>query len=591
MTSLIGRRLGRYEIRAELGRGGMARVFSALDTQLQRTVAIKVLAAQLSLDDEFVRRFEREAQTAASLRHPAIVTIYDVGEQDGLHFIAMEYVAGRSLHSILEERTALGLGFAVRILEPVAQALDYAHSRGAVHRDIKPHNILIDRSGRVMLTDFGIAQTTDAESERLTRTGVFMGTPEYISPEQAEARRVDGRSDLYSLGVVAYEIVTGRVPFAGATPQLIVAHAQLPPPPPTSVAAYLPTELDEVLTKALAKRPERRYPSGAALVEALSAVAEHYATPLATREQLAALAGGPEASGGRQAAGGAGQAAGGGGRAAGGAGQAASGGAAAAGGGGRQAAGAASPGPAGPPRTGPTRPQSIPEPSRPIPARPQPSGAARPATAGQRPQPQRSGQRPQPYLAETSRRRSPTSSGAPVLLIGALLVALTLVLIFVVARGLASGPRFTIPSPTLAPPTPALQGTFVAVTNTPALLPSDTPTSQPSDTPTNTPAELATEPPLATAEPTTAPLPPTSPPPPPTQAPTLPPPPPTDTPAPPTDTVEPPSATPTDTVEPPSATPTPTDTATPTNTPIIETPVLSETATLVTPVTSLEQGP
>jgi eukaryotic-like serine/threonine-protein kinase len=246
VSNLIGRRLGRYEIRSELGRGGMARVYQALDTQLQRTVAIKVLAAQLSLDPEFVRRFQREASTAASLGHPAIVKIYDFGEQDGLHYIAMEYVAGRSLHAILEERTTLGLGFAISLLAPVASALDYAHSRGSVHRDIKPHNIMIDRAGRVLLTDFGIAQTPDADSERLTRTGVFMGTPEYISPEQAEARRVDGRSDLYSLGVVAYEIITGRVPFSGATPQLIVAHAQLPPPPPTSVAAHLPGELDTV---------------------------------------------------------------------------------------------------------------------------------------------------------------------------------------------------------------------------------------------------------------------------------------------------------------------------------------------------------
>ncbi|MEI8165468.1 MAG: serine/threonine-protein kinase [Chloroflexales bacterium] len=218
MTSLIGRRLGRYELRAELGRGGMARVYSALDTLLQRQVAIKVLAAQLSLDEEFVRRFEREATTAANLRHPAIVTIYDVGEQDDLHYIAMELVSGRSLHAIIEERTTLGLGYAVSLLDPVARALDYAHAQGAVHRDIKPHNILIDHDGRVLITDFGIAQTADSDGDRLTRTGVFMGTPEYISPEQAESQRVDGRSDLYSLAVVAYEIITGRVPFAGGTP-------------------------------------------------------------------------------------------------------------------------------------------------------------------------------------------------------------------------------------------------------------------------------------------------------------------------------------------------------------------------------------
>ncbi|NTV64662.1 MAG: serine/threonine protein kinase, partial [Oscillochloris sp.] len=293
MTNLLGGRLGRYEIRAELGRGGMARVYHAFDTLLQRPVAIKVLAAQLSMDPEFVQRFEREARTAASLRHPHIVTIYDVGEQDSLHYIAMEFINGRTLHSILNEQTTLGLGYAITILEPVARALDFAHTQGAVHRDVKPHNIMVDTSGRMVLTDFGIAQTPDADSERLTRTGVFMGTPEYISPEQAEARRVDGRSDLYSLGVVAYEIITGRVPFSGATPQLIVAHAQLLPPPPTSVLAYLPSELDIVLARALAKRPESRYPSGIALVDALRDVASRYKTPLASREQLATLVSGP----------------------------------------------------------------------------------------------------------------------------------------------------------------------------------------------------------------------------------------------------------------------------------------------------------
>ena len=290
MTSLIGRRIGRYEMRAELGRGGMARVYRAVDTLLQRQVALKVLAAQLSLDEEFVQRFKREATTAANLHHPAIVTIYDIGEEDGLHYIAMEYIAGRSLHAILEEQRTLGLGYAVSLLDPVARALDYAHGQGAVHRDIKPHNILIGLDGRVVLTDFGIAQTSESSRNRLTRTGIFMGTPEYISPEQADSQRVDGRSDLYSLGIVAYEIITGRVPFAGSTPKLILAHAQLPPPPPTSVLAYLPPDLDDLMLQALAKHPDQRYPSGSAMAEALRNVALRYGIPIATRDQLAALA-------------------------------------------------------------------------------------------------------------------------------------------------------------------------------------------------------------------------------------------------------------------------------------------------------------
>ncbi len=289
MSSGSGRRIGRYEVIEELGRGGMARVYRARDTQLQRIVALKVLAAQLSLDAEFIKRFEREARTAANLRHPHIVTIYDIGDDQGIHYIAMEYIAGRPLHSILEQYGALGLGYAIAILEPIAQALDYAHQAGAVHRDVKPHNILIDRNGRVVLTDFGIAQTQEADDQRLTRTGVFMGTPEYISPEQAEARRVDGRSDLYSLAVVAYEVIAGRVPFSGATPQLIVAHAQLPPPPITSFMPDLPTDLDLVLTRALAKRPERRFQTGAAFIAALREVAERNGIAPVSTSELAAL--------------------------------------------------------------------------------------------------------------------------------------------------------------------------------------------------------------------------------------------------------------------------------------------------------------
>ncbi|MDQ2998782.1 MAG: protein kinase [Chloroflexota bacterium] len=234
MTHLIGKQLGRFTIQEEIGRGGMARVYRAQDTQLKRTVAIKVLLPQLAVDPEFAQRFERESITAANLRHPNIVTIYDVGEQDGLHYIAMEYVRGHTLHAIIEARGALGLGYAITIIGPVAAALDYAHRQGAVHRDIKPQNIMIDVDGRVLLTDFGIAQAPDGSNtggERLTRTGIFMGTPEYISPEQASAQRVDGRSDLYSLGIATYEVITGNVPFSGATPQLIATHAQTLPPP------------------------------------------------------------------------------------------------------------------------------------------------------------------------------------------------------------------------------------------------------------------------------------------------------------------------------------------------------------------------
>jgi eukaryotic-like serine/threonine-protein kinase len=289
LTHLVGQQLGRYLVQEEIGRGGMARVFRALDSLLQRTVALKVLAPQLAVDPEFARRFEREAVTAANLRHPNIVTIFDVGEHNGLRYIAMEYVRGRSLHAILEERGALGLGHAIGIIAPVAAALDYAHNQGAVHRDVKPHNIMIDSDGRVLLTDFGIAQAPESSGERLTRTGIFMGTPEYISPEQASAQRVDGRSDLYSLGIATYEIITGKVPFSGATPQLIVAHAQNMPPPPSSVDPAQPHELDVIMARILAKRPEQRFASGAAFVEALRIVARKHGVAAATLAQLAAL--------------------------------------------------------------------------------------------------------------------------------------------------------------------------------------------------------------------------------------------------------------------------------------------------------------
>jgi serine/threonine-protein kinase len=519
----------------------MARVYRATDTYLQRTVALKILAAQLSLDPEFVRRFEREAATAAQLRHPAIVTIYDVGELDGLYYIAMEYIQGRSLHALLEERTALGLGFAIALLEPVAQALDHAHRQGAVHRDIKPHNILLNHDGRVLLTDFGIAQTSDADSERLTRTGVFMGTPEYISPEQAEARRVDGRSDLYSLGVVAYEIVTGRVPFSGPTPQLIVAHAQLPPPPPTSVLAHLPSELDLVLVRALAKRSDQRYATGAALVADLKQVAERYHIPQASTAQLAELA---QIS----------------------------------------------------PRMGPqprieVPPAQLPRPVAPQPRPPAPIGAPtlrptpaeRPPARPNNPTPARPNNpngrpaagRPSTRLAE---REAQTAWSLPVLVLGSILVLITLLLIFVVAQSLANNPPAARPTPGV--PTAAITVPIIPPTTEPTVTFSPTPSAAPTEQATLAPTEtLAPEP---TAQPTAPPASPIPPQPTTAPSPTLEPSPTaTDTPIPPSET---PTTEPTPTItETPTETATPTLTATPTVTPTEEPTAILPPATVVTP--------
>src|SRR4051794_12795323 len=286
---MINRRLGRYLIQQEIGRGGMARVYRASDSVLQRTVALKILAPQLSNDPEFARRFEREAITAANLRHPAIVTIFDVGEADGFHYIAMEYIAGRTLQAIIAQRGRLGLPLTVAVLGPVADALQYAHSRGAIHRDVKPHNIMVDSDGRVLLTDFGIAIGPDNGPERLTRAGTFMGTPESLSPEQVQGQPLTGASDLYSLAIVAFEALSGRVPFEGATPQLIMAHAYTAPPPITSVDPALPRELDTVFAGALAKTPQTRFASAPQFVDALRAVAQRLGMAPATKTAIAAL--------------------------------------------------------------------------------------------------------------------------------------------------------------------------------------------------------------------------------------------------------------------------------------------------------------
>lgn len=287
---LIGRQLGKYQIQQEIGRGGMARVYRATDTVLQRPVALKVLAPSLSADPEFARRFEREAITAANLRHPAIVTIFDVGEAEGLRYIAMEYIAGRTLNDVLEEVGKLPMPLTIAVLAPVADALDFAHNHGMVHRDVKPHNIMLDTDGRVLLTDFGIAIDPAESTERLTRTGMFMGTPEYISPEQAQAQPLGGRSDQYSLGIVAYEMLAGRVPFEGGTPQQIMAHVYQAPPQLTGIDRSLPPELDQIFGRVLAKDPTQRFERVGLLVESLRYVARRYGLPVATRDDLARLA-------------------------------------------------------------------------------------------------------------------------------------------------------------------------------------------------------------------------------------------------------------------------------------------------------------
>ena len=253
-----------YQIIEEIGRGGMAVVYKALQVSLGRYVALKILAPYLSADPELVKRFQREAKAAALMRHPNIVTIYDVGEADGYYFIVMEYVEGKSLKEYLRERGALPPKEAVRILKDVASALDYAHKHGFVHRDVKPSNVLIDgKTGRALLTDFGVVKALHGKPH-LTRTGAFIGTVRYASPEQIQEKRVGTRSDLYSFGIMAYEMLSGHLPFDGSVAAIMLAHVKHPPP----VLRDFP-ESNNVFRKALAKSPDNRYESALAFVDDL----------------------------------------------------------------------------------------------------------------------------------------------------------------------------------------------------------------------------------------------------------------------------------------------------------------------------------
>jgi serine/threonine protein kinase len=264
-----------YALDGEIGRGGMSVVYRARDLRLNREVAIKVLPPDLAMDTGIRARFTREAQTAAQLSHPHIVPIYDVGERDGLAYFVMAFLTGGNLGSLLTYDPRLPIEEVRRFMREVADALDYAHQRGVIHRDIKPDNILIDReSGRALVTDFGIAWAMEAAS-RLTATGIAVGTPTYMSPEQATGdRALDGRSDIYSLGVVAYQMLTGRVPFtAGNAMALLLKHVTEHPRPIQELRPDTPTAMSNAIERALLKSPEDRWPTAASLREALSSEA------------------------------------------------------------------------------------------------------------------------------------------------------------------------------------------------------------------------------------------------------------------------------------------------------------------------------
>jgi tRNA A-37 threonylcarbamoyl transferase component Bud32 len=256
--------LDRYEVGRLLGAGGMAEVFEGRDRLLARRVAIKVPLSQHARDPEFAQRFRREAQAAASLSHPGVVAVYDTGTEDGTHFIVMEYVDGRTLKEVIRAEAPLYPDRAAEICADVCSALAAAHARGLVHRDVKPANIMLMPDGRVKLMDLGIARV--AASETATQTAAMLGTAQYLSPEQAQGQAVDYRSDLYSLGCCLYEMLTGTVPFRGATPVAIAyRHVREDPTPPRLLNPDVPPSLEAVCLKAMAKRPEDRYQTAAEL--------------------------------------------------------------------------------------------------------------------------------------------------------------------------------------------------------------------------------------------------------------------------------------------------------------------------------------
>ncbi len=248
---------GRYKILKRLGSGGMATVYVAEDQELGRRVAIKILNSKHASDEQFVERFRREASSAASLSHSNIVQIYDRGNAEGTYYIAMELIEGRTLKELLIERGPSPIPVAVNYARQILAALRFAHRNGVVHRDIKPHNVLVDEEGRVKVADFGIAR---AGASEMTEVGSIIGTAQYLSPEQARGAPVDASSDLYSVGVVLYELLTGEAPYNGDTPvEIAMKHLSAIPEPPSTKRPDVPPELDQVVLRALAKNPDDRY--------------------------------------------------------------------------------------------------------------------------------------------------------------------------------------------------------------------------------------------------------------------------------------------------------------------------------------------
>ncbi|WP_405891020.1 Stk1 family PASTA domain-containing Ser/Thr kinase [Streptomyces sp. NBC_00133] len=284
---------GRYVLEAPLGEGGMASVHRAHDSVLGRTVAVKTLHSELARDPSFRERFRREAQAVAGLSHANIVAVHDSGEDAGeagvVQYIVMEYVSGRSLRELIRDSAtaddAVPLSTALAMTAAVLDALACSHERGLIHRDIKPANVMVTDDGTVKVMDFGIARALQSDATSMTRTGTVLGTPQYLSPEQALGKPADARSDLYSVGCMLYELATGTLPFDGeSTMSVLYQHVQQPAPVPSSINGSLPPAVDAVVARALSKDPEQRYPSARAMANDIRKIAGGEAPTLATGE-------------------------------------------------------------------------------------------------------------------------------------------------------------------------------------------------------------------------------------------------------------------------------------------------------------------
>jgi serine/threonine protein kinase len=268
MEDLTGKHFGPYQIVAPLGEGGMAAVYKAYQPAMERYVALKILPRHFAEDPQFVARFHREAKLLAQLQHPHILPVFDYGEADGYTYIVMPFVQGGTLADLLNGNS-LPLPRIRQIISQIGDALNYAHARGMIHRDIKPSNVLIDESGNCLLTDFGLARMVEA-SVNLTSSGTIMGTPAYMSPEQGSGEKIDSRSDIYSLGVILYEMATGRVPYKAETPIAVVfKHIQDPLPLASAINQNIPEAVELIILKSLAKKPEDRYQTAGEMVRAI----------------------------------------------------------------------------------------------------------------------------------------------------------------------------------------------------------------------------------------------------------------------------------------------------------------------------------